>query len=181
MIDINTVLSQFKDAIQVTGLVPPDEVIADGNLHRFSTNGKKQGRAGWYVLHCDGAIPAGCFGDWRTGLSENWRANLGRDLTPAEERQCQITVKRLQKARTKEKAERQAKAKEKAFRIIKESPVCTDHPYLTKKNIQAHGVLLHEDKIVVPVYCNGSIESLQTIDESGEKRFLSISFIINRT
>ena len=49
----------------------------DGKLRRFDGNGKRGDDSGWYVLHGD-AVPAGCFGDWRTGLSQTWRADIGR-------------------------------------------------------------------------------------------------------
>jgi putative DNA primase/helicase len=33
-------INQFKDAIHTSGMTPPDFIQADGNIHRFSTNGK---------------------------------------------------------------------------------------------------------------------------------------------
>ncbi|MCA1604763.1 MAG: hypothetical protein LC775_04645, partial [Acidobacteria bacterium] len=69
----------FRAAMRAHGLNPP-EIIADGRLHRFTSNGRRGDDAGWYLLHGDG-IPAGCFGDWRTGFSQTWRADIGRDLT----------------------------------------------------------------------------------------------------
>ncbi len=75
----------FVKAIFEAGLEPPDHIKADGHLHRFSSNGKRSDDAGWYVLHADG-VPAGAFGDWRTDINQSWRANIGRELTPGEER-----------------------------------------------------------------------------------------------
>jgi hypothetical protein len=73
---------QFRDAIHAAGLVPPSDIEADGKLRRFSSNGKKADDAGWYLLHDDG-VPAGSFGDWRTGITQTWRADIGRTLTGA--------------------------------------------------------------------------------------------------
>ncbi|MBM3394475.1 MAG: hypothetical protein FJY37_07575, partial [Betaproteobacteria bacterium] len=67
----------FRDAIVASGLTAPDAIEADGKLHRFSSNGKSGDDAGWYVFHIDG-IAAGIFGDWRTGMSETWKADAGR-------------------------------------------------------------------------------------------------------
>ena len=75
---------QFSDAIKSAGLIPPDAIEADGAIHRFASNGKRGDDAGWYQLHSDG-IPAGSFGCWRDGLTQTWRADVGRTLTPAEE------------------------------------------------------------------------------------------------
>jgi putative DNA primase/helicase len=63
----------FADAIRAAGLNPPPSIYADSKLHRFASNAKLSDLSGWYVLHGDG-IPAGAFGDWRTGRSETWRA-----------------------------------------------------------------------------------------------------------
>ncbi len=54
------VVSQFADAISAAGLTPPETVEADGELHRFASNGKRSDDAGWYVFDADG-IAAGCF------------------------------------------------------------------------------------------------------------------------
>ena len=76
-------IEQFRNAIRSAGLEPPEVIEADDKLHRFASTRKRGDDAGWYVLHADG-IHAGSFGDWRTGFSQTWRANIGRKLTPAE-------------------------------------------------------------------------------------------------
>ena len=77
------VIEQFRAAIQSARITPP-EIIPDGKLHRFATNGKRGDDGGWYVLHEDD-IPAGAFGDWRTDPFEAWRADVGRTLSREEE------------------------------------------------------------------------------------------------
>src|SRR5437867_3236720 len=74
---------QFRDAIRAAGLTPPGDIEADGELHRFASNGTRNDDAGWYLFHGDG-IAAGSFGDWRTGVSHTWRADIGRKLSPVE-------------------------------------------------------------------------------------------------
>jgi len=54
----------FQEAITAAGLTPPDTIIADGKIYRFSTSGKRGDDSGWYMLHTDG-IAAGAFGCWR--------------------------------------------------------------------------------------------------------------------
>jgi putative DNA primase/helicase len=39
-------IEQFRDAIRSAGLEPPDGIEADGNLHRFPSNGKRGDDAG---------------------------------------------------------------------------------------------------------------------------------------
>ncbi|SVB80956.1 uncharacterized protein METZ01_LOCUS233810, partial [marine metagenome] len=61
----------FRSEISKAGLSLPNEIIDDGRIHRFSSNGKTTDNAGWYVLFTDG-IPAGTFGCWREDVKINW-------------------------------------------------------------------------------------------------------------
>lgn len=66
-------IGQFRAAIEAAGLSAPADIRADGKLHRFATSARPGDDAGWYVLHAE-PVPAGAFGDWRSGLSQTWRA-----------------------------------------------------------------------------------------------------------
>lgn len=167
-------VAQFRDAIRAAGLTPPDTIHADGELHRFATNGRRRNPAGWYVLHLDG-IAAGSFGDWRTGLSETWRADIGRSLTDAE-----LVAQRESIAacrRKREEAEAQAR-NEARIRARQEweaaSPATAEHPYLKRKGVQPHGLRVDADgRLLVPMRIGDELHSLQRIDADGNKRFLS--------
>ena len=81
---MNDLIEQFRQGIAAAGLTPPTEIIDDGVIHRFSTNGKPTHKNGWYMLHTDG-IAAGAFGDWREGFTQNWcsKADTGfQGLSP---------------------------------------------------------------------------------------------------
>ena len=80
----------FRAAIAACGLKPPSQITIDGRLHRFSTNGRASDDSGWYVVYANG-LPAGAFGDWRTGLQSTW-CDKSRDLlTEAEKTASQQT------------------------------------------------------------------------------------------
>ena len=167
-------LDFFRDAIIGAGLTPPDEIVPDGKLHRFASNGKRADDSGWYVLHGDG-IPAGSFGDWRTGLSETWRHNIGRPLTPVEAAEHKARIEAARRLRDEEDQRRKADASEQAALILAESGPCSGHPYLTRKGVKAvPGLKIHRDgRLIVPMRdSSGKLHSLQTIDDSGDKRFL---------
>lgn len=169
---MNTI-HQFQDAIRTAGLTPPDVIEVDGKLHRFSSNGKRGDDAGWYLLHGDG-IPSGSFGDWRTGLSETWRANIGRALTPAEDAAHRARVETMRRERESEQAKRKAEAQARAEAIWQPAPLAPDdHAYLTRKRIKAHGAKLHKGALVIPMRAEGKIHSLQFIGPDGNKRFLT--------
>jgi putative DNA primase/helicase len=166
-------IEQFRTAIHNAGLQPPEVIEADGRLHRFASNGKRSDDAGWYVLHDDG-IPAGAFGDWRTGASETWRADIGRKLQPQEEAAYRARIEAMRRERESEEAPRKAEARDKAAAIWQSAlPAPDDHPYLVAKGVKAHGLRLQEGALVVPMRDGAELHSLQFIDAEGGKRFLA--------
>ena len=73
----------FLSEISKAGLSLPNEIIDDGRIHRFSSNGKTTDNAGWYVLFTDD-IAAGAFGCWREGVKINWCSVDEAKLTQSE-------------------------------------------------------------------------------------------------
>lgn len=168
---------QVADAMQAAGLTPPHPIIFDGRLHRFRSGTKGQGghgdKTGWYVLFTDG-VPAGKFGCWRSGVECNWRADVGRTLTPVEE---MAHARRLAEAKAARDAEL-ARSREVAASTVEEIwanayPATADHPYLARKGIQPNGARLTGDgRLVVPLYgADGSLSSLQYIAHDGGKLY----------
>ncbi len=164
---------QFRDVIQAAGLTPPETIEADGRLRRFSSNGKRGDLAGWYLLFSDG-IPAGCFGDWRTGFTQTWRADIGRTLTPAEEAAHRARVEAMRREREADEARRKTEAKTRAASIWRTAtPAPDNYAYLTRKGIKPHGARVHQGKLVIPMRADGVLHSLQFIGPDGDKRFLT--------
>jgi phage/plasmid primase-like uncharacterized protein len=158
---------QLIDAIESAGLTPPDEVILDGKLRRF---GRK--KTSWYVAYGDG-IPAGAFGDWKEAIEINFRAEIERDLTLAEN---MAVSRRLAEAKAQRKAE-EAKKHEVASNTVQSiwdqaGLASAEHEYIARKGIQAHGVRITGDgRLMVPLYHKGELASIQYIDRDGEKRY----------
>jgi phage/plasmid primase-like uncharacterized protein len=134
-------IDQFRDAITNTGITPPDEIIGDGELHRFSSSGRRGDTAGWYVFR-EGNISAGAFGDFRTGLKiESWIADIGRPLTAAERAEFQKKQAELKTERQIKREQLHEETRAKAYGIGRASiPADTSHPYLARKNVGAHGI-----------------------------------------
>jgi len=134
----------FQGAITAAGLTPPETIIADGKIHRFSTNGKRSDDAGWYILHLDN-IPAGRFGNWREGRSESWCSIDCNAQTPKQKKQYAALLKSMQNARHWAKKAEHDSAAEMAQTIWASATPIDDaaaHGYLVKKGIQAHGARL---------------------------------------
>ena len=170
---MNSATEQFKQAIVNAGLPPPTEIVDDGVIHRFSTNGKPHDESGWYVLHADG-IPAGSFGDWRSGITQNWSAKTTNDMTEAERQAYRERIKAMQAQREADLVIRQTQAANDAKRRWDAAQVCTEHSYLTAKSIKPYGAKIEGDNLLVPMRdTSGALWSLQTIGPDGIKMFMS--------
>ena len=139
---------QFRLAIAAVGLTPPTEIIDDGAIHRFSTNGKPTHKNGWYMLHTDG-IAAGAFGDWREGFTQNWCRKADTSMTEAERFAHRERVKAMQRQRENDLAQRQQLAAVGALKRWAAATPCTEHGYLTRKGIQPHGAKIEGDKLLI--------------------------------
>jgi putative DNA primase/helicase len=164
---------QFREAIRQRLGVDPGAILLDGKVKRFATKANGRDEAGWAVGYADG-IPAGSFGDWRSGLNETWCARDVRTLTPVEREQHRRRLADASHIREEERQRVQREAAAKAARIWREAePASTDHPYLKAKSVGPFGVRQYGGSLVVPIRNGGELESLQFIGPDGGKRFLT--------
>ncbi len=132
----------FRSEILKAGLSLPNEIIDDGRIHRFSSNGKPTDNAGWYVLFTDG-IAAGAFGCWREDVKINWCSVDKATLTQSEMHEFNKKMAEAKKLREHEEEINRTKARSKASKIWEQSAEApTDHPYLLSKKVQPHGLKL---------------------------------------
>ena len=164
----------FREEIHKSGLTVPSTIIADGQLHRFSSNGKSGDNAGWFILFPD-IITAGVFGCWRKGFSKKWSSVDETAMDQLQRRDFQKRVEEAKKQRDIEQERNRTKAKSKAESILSQgTDVPSGHGYLQSKKIQAHGIKESKGKLVVPLYDDKNIlHSLQFISADGDKKFLA--------
>jgi putative DNA primase/helicase len=164
---------QLRDSIISANLTPPDEIIMDGQIHRFKSTAKSKDKSGWYIVYSDGT-PMGRFGCWRSGVEGSFKADVGRKYTPAEEMSF---IKRMAEAKALRDAElqRQRELAANTVEIIwtECTPAHPEHPYLKRKGIGVHGARVTGDgRLVVPLYDqDGEISSLQYISADGKKLY----------
>ena len=171
--ELTAVVQAFRDAMAGAGLTPPDVIHADGQIHRFSTNGKRSDAAGWYCLHGDN-LPAGAFGDWRQGVTHTWCSKDNATMTDSEREAYRQRIQQIQAQRDSDQAQRHESARDRAGSMWGESIPAVGHPYLTAKGVQGYGLRQTGDVLLVPLRdVSGTLHSLQTIDADGCKRFLS--------
>lgn len=166
---------QFRKAIADSGLTPPDHLVADGTLYRFSETGETWKKNAWYVFFPDGL--GGVYGCWSKDINDHWRANIGRTWTDAEEANHRAKVVEAKRLRDAEKQRMQLAAKERAAKDWEAAaPADPTNEYLQRKGIQPHGVRQVEGyngkmDLLVPMYANGELWSTQTIYNWGGKGF----------
>lgn len=166
-------IDQFKQTIAAAGLTPPDVILDDGAIHRFSTNGRRGDDSGWYSLHTDG-IAAGAFGCWREGMQSTWCAKSDNAMTATELDTHRTRIKTMQAQRETELIQRQQSAATDAAQRVQAAANCTQHAYPTRKGIKPHGAKIEGDHLLIPMIDTaGKLHSLQTITPDGDKRFLS--------
>jgi len=163
---------QIRQAMASAGVTPPPTIALDGKLHRYQTGSKGQpghDKPGWYVFFPDG-VPAGMFGDWRTGASSTWRADIGRELTAPE-------IAGVSRRQAEARSARDAKAASAADSVeliwSQAGAASPDHPYLMRKGVGAHGLRITGDgRLMAPLFnTDGTLSSLQYIDAEGGKLY----------
>lgn len=166
--------ADFRDAVAAAGIKPPEFVEADGQLHRFSMNGKSGDDAGWYVLHADG-IPAGMFGCHRRDITETRSARKPSDMTPDERTAHRRRIAETKFQRDAERERIHAEARKGASEIWQRAqPETGEHRYLRDKGVNAYGIRSDGERLIVPMHDTaGTLHSVQYIDPRGDKRYLS--------
>ena len=167
----------FLESMQTLGLQAQDNqaLTADGKIHRYRIAGEKSGSLnGWYVLFGDGSLPAGSFGSWKTGETQNWCAKPLQTLSPAEREAWRIKHKAVRELREAEKFAVQQAARTKASNLYELAHPAVEHPYLTSKAIKPYGVKALNTSLVLPLRNKtGALTSLQFIQADGAKKFLT--------
>lgn len=168
------IFEQFRAALVARDIIPPEQIIADGEFHRCDVAGKHGKDDASYVLHLDG-LPAGGFENWRDGHGwQPWRLNIGRPLTRAERDDLARWDAATRIKRAEATAQTQADARQRASRIWADARAATpSHPYLAKKKVPGHDLRVYKGALIVPLRAaDGTLHSLQFIAGDGSKRFL---------
>jgi phage/plasmid primase-like uncharacterized protein len=177
------VIRGFCKAMEAHGLIPPNDLVGDGRIHRCATMDKKKSKNGWYILLLDGAIPAGAFGNWRDDSQGTWSHKLERSYSLAEQAELKAKFEAAKKHREEERVRAAALAKAEAQRLWDPGVIPpSNHPYLKRKRIKPHGVraLATEyagnpaGSLMIPLIDADSdeIQTLQFIRPDGDKRFI---------
>ena len=162
----------FRDAIAAAGLTPPTEIIGDGTLRRFSSNGQPRDKAGWYVFH-DDERPAGRFGCKRSEIDSTWSSKSSREFTPEEKAAWKQKMQDAAAKREADKASDNQRAAAEAADMWSQAQDSDTHPYLDRKQISGIGARVLGDQLLVPMkHSARELVGLQRIYPDGTKMFI---------
>jgi putative DNA primase/helicase len=186
-----SIFGEFRKTMMDAGVMPPVEIIADGNLHTFATSDTDLNEAGSYVLDLNG-LPVGWFRDHKTGTEQYWHLDIGRTRTAQEEAMYQGQITKIREKRDMDDMVRNEVAKAKSINIWKAAtPAKANHPYLVRRQIVPTGAMreipvedaarilgymphsngepLQGRLIVAREMMDHRISTLELIDENGRK------------
>ena len=164
-------LEYFYKALDEAGIERPRQPLPENGYLRWGHNAR------YWAIKTKG-VEGVSFGDWQNPeCNRTVFEKEERSLTPEDRRQRAKVQEEAQKAYKEEEKKRQKEAAERAsslWRIAPSIPENYNHPYLTRKKVKAYGLKLDDGQLVIPLYeASGKISSLQYIDGSGKKRFMS--------
>ena len=170
---MSDILSDFAGAFRQHGLTPPDQIVADGRIHRFRSGPEHQVN-GFYRLtvlpaHQGGEIGFGLIGCWKRDVREKW---CSREPAAVSKWDHAAMEKARHESRQADEQCAAEAARKAAWIWGKAEAPRPDHPYLLAKRIGPRGLREYKGMLVAPVSRDGKLASLQFIGEDGGKRFL---------
>ena len=151
----------------------PETIQVSGKLERFDTV-KRGDKCGWYVAHVTRWGMVARFGDWREGYPLKWSSFEENSLSRADLAEFRQLQQRQDQERKAEREKLAESARNQAVSVWgKAQPASHAHPYLVRKQVQAHGIRQAGNKLLIPLTdLSGYLHNLQTITPDGTKRFL---------
>ncbi|OQB05741.1 MAG: DNA primase TraC [bacterium ADurb.Bin212] len=167
----------IESFLSAEGLTQPP--ILDGEVHRFKPEGRSD-LAGWYI---GSEIQNESFKDPLQIITVgNWSTNTQTTFTSKnrfskdQKKIKDAELERLRKKAEEQKEARREEARKMSVEFFNSAPKATDdHPYLKKKKVKSHGLLLEEDRIAIPVFQSlelFDVHSFQLISPDGSKQFI---------
>ena len=174
--------TEFLNLLKSEGFKPPRTIIM-GRVDRMDGAEDKRGKkSAWYVYNeiednqnSGHVIGFANYGDWKTGYNFSWSSRTAHQMSGAEKAAFDTAREQMRVEQEREQLIKYAEAAALAFEIWQGANKATDHEYLNKKGVSAsQGLKIAKDgRLIIPIAVDNQIVSLQFIDNSGGKRFLT--------
>ena len=165
----------FQDAMQQHGLGLHDvSDKVDAGIQRVRHPDDNRGSKNIYFEVFSLPIPAGYYGDFKRGIYETWCFKDKKELSFEERKAFAIQLKESKQRRKEEQEKRYEDARKRALTIWNGCyPASSNHPYAKAKRMGTKGLRQGRAGLVVPLYQNKQISTLQFINDKGDKKFLT--------
>ncbi|MGI4852069.1 MAG: toprim domain-containing protein, partial [Janthinobacterium lividum] len=168
-------LGEFADALTRAGFRLRGAPVMDGKMRRVAVDGDRgTKKSGTYVGYSDGT-PAGYIHNFKTGEEVRWKASASTaPLSDAERAQLAAGMEATRRARDAERRAAEEATARAAERLWSRGQPVVSHPYLTRKDVGAHGIRVDtRGRLLVPMRdAAGKLWNVQTIDDKGTKLFM---------
>lgn len=149
------------------------EIIADDRRRYYSVVGDSKGKkSAKYQLKIDGDFAVGRVTSFKQGQSHTYVSKGRKNFTPDEKLEYKKKMDAARKIRDREIASEREEAAAKAAKIWERSAKEGSTAYLTRKKCDLNRARIWRDLVIVPVYKDKKLSSLQLIASNGSKRFL---------
>lgn len=151
----------------------PTEIIADDRRRYYTVLGDSRGKkSGKYQLKIDGGFAVGRVTSFKQGISHTYISKRNKDFSEAEKLEYKKKMDAARKVREREIAREREEAAIKAVKIWDRSSKGGTTEYLSRKKCDLVRARVWRDLVVVPVYKDKKLSSVQLIAPDGQKRFL---------
>lgn len=170
-------LEEFNQFLMDSGYKVDNEDLTpnETNIVRFQTQlDQESKRSGYAILFIDDdEIEAAQYGDWHDEEKKFFWFRNGNKPSSEELKQLAQKIENNRESRFAQLNELHAETAIKCQHIWNRSSIeANNHPYLTKKKVQAHGIKLdpRTESLAIPLNdADGNISTLQFIDKDGRK------------
>jgi putative DNA primase/helicase len=155
----------FRDFIAECGFNRPENIIEDGEIHRYGKN-----KVDWYIYHPHQSNPAGAFGCWKSMEKNVTWCYRGAEMSVREREDHEIRMEQIRRKVSDDRERMHTQAREEVAKVWAEAKEPENHPYLKKKGIKAYGIKIHKGDLIIPMMDkDGLLHSVQKITASGDK------------
>lgn len=154
-----------------------ENIIADDVRHYYRMAGDKIGsKKCGYQLKIDGNFAVGWISNYKLGETHTFVNKVNGthlpQLTPEQKHDLKLKIDKEKELKKQELIKIRQEAAAEARDIWNNSLKDGNHPYLEKKKCNLNGCRIYGNKLVIPIYIEGKLASIQTIDNEGDKFFL---------
>lgn len=171
-------IKEFIDFMADHGVQPanPSEITEtfEKKPKRYLTvNDKPKDPTGYYKFNIDGDFAYGFCGSYRFGDTHTFSSKSKKSFSEAEKKAWREKYEAKKAEEERIQQELWDTTAKRAQNIIKSADELTTHPYLERKGVCSFtGMKNVAGKIMIPVYRNKAITSIQYIEADGSKKFL---------